>query len=119
MKSQELFDSPNNNQVTPLNSPNDHQVTSLAAPNTSQVVHYPPERVVLLKRPVFWSYMAASLMVGAGIAVGAWGAIARFDQTIPATGTVELQGTVTQVQAPALGVVQEIFVKDWEAVEAN
>ncbi len=97
MTSQKVFNSPNTNEVTP----------------------HTPERVVLLRRPVFWSYLFASLIVGAGIGIGAWMAIARFDQTVLATGTLELQGDVKEIKAPANGVVQEIHVKDGEAVTPN
>lgn len=83
----------------------------------SKVTSYIPERVILLKRPVFWSYIFASLIVGAGVGIGGWAAIARFDQTVLATGTLELQGGVNEIKAPTNGVVQEIHVKDGEAVE--
>ncbi|MCA1991272.1 MAG: HlyD family efflux transporter periplasmic adaptor subunit [Coleofasciculus sp. S288] len=119
MKSRELFDSPNHTQLTPLDSSNADRVTPHNSSNPSQINSHSSERVILLKRPVFWSYIFASLLVGAGISVGIWAAIARFDQTIPATGTLELQGAVTDVKAPTQGVVQDIYVKDGEAVEEN
>ncbi|MDP8964991.1 MAG: HlyD family secretion protein [Cyanobacteriota bacterium] len=77
------------------------------------------ERVILLKRPVLWSYIFASLIVGAGIAVGTWAAIARFEQTVLATGTLEQQNAAKEIKAPTNGVVQEIRVKDGEAVQKN
>lgn len=95
MTSQKLFNSSSRSEVTP----------------------YISERVILLKRPVFWSYIFASLIVGAGVGIGGWAAIARFDQTVLATGTLELQGGVNEIKAPTNGVVQEIHVKDGEAVE--
>lgn len=89
------------------------------SPNHGELTAQTPERVVLLRRPVFWSYIFASVVVGAGIGLGAWAAIARFDQTIPATGQLELQGGVKDIKAPGNGVIQEILVKDGEAVEEN
>lgn len=97
MTSQKLFDSPNPREVT-LHS---------------------PERFILIQRPIFWSYIAASLLVGAGVGAGVWAAIARFDQTVSATGTLELQEIGQEIKAPANGAVQEIYVKEGDEVETN
>lgn len=105
MAFQKLFNSPNQSAVTPY----------IPQP----VTHQPPERIILLRRPVFWSYLFASLLLGTGIGFGAWAAIARFDQTISATGNLELQGTVYDIKAPSNGIVQEIHVRNGETVAVN
>jgi len=95
--SQKVFNSSNRSEATPPTS----------------------ETVVLLRRPVFWSYIFASLIVGAGVGFGAWAAIARFDQVVLATGTLEQQAPVKEIKAPTNGVVQELHVKDAEAVQKD
>jgi len=87
--------------------------------NPSEATPPTSETVVLLRRPVFWSYIFASLIVGAGVGFGAWAAIARFDQVVLATGTLEQQAPVKEIKAPTNGVVQELHVKDAEAVQKD
>jgi HlyD family secretion protein len=87
--------------------------------NRSELTERKTEHVILLKRPVFWSYIIASLILGAGIAAGVWAALARFDQKVLATGTLEMQAPLQGIHAPAKGVVQEIYVKEGEEVEKD
>lgn len=74
------------------------------------------EQTIHLKRPVFVSYIVASLIVGAGLGLGAWAAIARFEQKVLATGTLEQQQPTKEIKALTDGVVQEIYVKEGQEV---
>ncbi len=77
------------------------------------------ERVIVLNRPVFWAQVFAGLVVAAGIGVGIWAALARFDQRVVVTGKLEQQGAERQISAPGAGVVEEIQVHNGDTVTAE
>ncbi|HEY9666855.1 MAG TPA: HlyD family efflux transporter periplasmic adaptor subunit [Coleofasciculaceae cyanobacterium] len=87
--------------------------------NQSELTEYRTQQLIHLKRPVFWSYIFASLILGAGLAAGAWAAIARFDQKVLATGTLEQNAPPQPIQIASEGVVQEIYVQEGKAVEKD
>ena len=76
------------------------------------------ERVIVLNRPVFWAQVFAGLIVAAGIGVGIWAALARFDQRVIVTGKLEQQGAEKQISAPTAGVV-EVQVHNGDVVTAE
>ena len=74
--------------------------------------------VIVLNRPVFWAQVFAGLVVAAGIGVGIWAALARFDQRVVVTGKLEQQGAERQISAPSAGVV-EVQVHNGDTVTAE
>ena len=75
-------------------------------------------RVIVLNRPVFWAQAFAGLIVAAGIGVGIWAALARFDQQVVVTGKLEQQGAEKQISAPSAGAV-EVQVHNGDMVTAD
>lgn len=81
--------------------------------------HRISERAIILKRPIFWSYIFASLVVGVGIGAGVWAAHARFDQTVAAKGNLEIQGAAKEIKTPTNGVIEKVHVRDGHEVEPD
>lgn len=75
------------------------------------------EQPVLLQRPAIltsafiWIVIA---MVTGGVT---WAAVAQIDQSVPAQGKLEPEGSVKEVKAPDGGVLREMLVEDGERVE--
>lgn len=87
--------------------------------NQSELTEYRTQQLIHLKRPVFLSYIFASLILGAGLAAGAWAAIARFDQKVLATGTLEQHAPIQPIHLPSKGIVQEVYIQEGKAVEKD
>ncbi len=75
------------------------------------------DRPVLLQQSPIWSRVIIWSLVGSTAAIVAWAAFFKFDEAIPATGQLEPQGAVKEVQAPVAGVVKSILVKDGQEVK--
>ena len=75
------------------------------------------DRPVLLQQSPIWSRVIIWALVGSTAGLIAWAAFFKFDEAIPATGQLEPQGAVKEVQAPVTGVVKSILVKDGQQVK--
>lgn len=75
------------------------------------------DQPVILQQTSLWSRSIVYGIVGVTVFVVLWAFFARIDEAVPATGKLEPQGRVQEVQAPVGGVVEEILVKDGESVE--
>jgi hemolysin D len=75
------------------------------------------DRPVLLQQSPMWSRVIIWALVGSTAAVLAWASWFKFDEAIPATGQLEPQGAVKEVQAPVTGVVKAILVKEGQRVK--
>jgi hemolysin D len=75
------------------------------------------DRPVLLQQSPVWSRVIIWGLVGSTAAVLAWASWFKFDEAIPATGQLEPQGAVKEVQAPVTGVVKAILVKEGQKVK--
>jgi hemolysin D len=84
------------------------------APPTSIAVF---DRPVLLQQSPIWSRVIIWGLVGSTAAVLAWASWFKFDEAIPATGQLEPQGAVKEVQSPVTGVVKAILVKEGQRVK--
>ncbi|MEB3232109.1 MAG: HlyD family efflux transporter periplasmic adaptor subunit [Leptolyngbyaceae bacterium] len=75
------------------------------------------DQPIILRQPSYWS---RAIMIGI-MGVTSFSLLAAFlfkvDEAIPATGKLEPEGAVQEVQAPAGGVVEEILVEDGDRVQ--
>lgn len=75
------------------------------------------DRPVLLQQSPLWSRVIIWALVGSTAAILAWACFFKFDEAIPATGQLEPQGAVKDVQVPVTGVVKAILVKEGQRVK--
>lgn len=75
------------------------------------------DQPVILQQPNVWSRAILWGIVGFASAGIIWASVARIEEAVPATGQLEPQAQVQEIQAPVNGVVQEIYVKDGQAVK--
>lgn len=76
-----------------------------------------PAQDVLLKPSPVWSRLLIWSILGCAVAVGLWATFYKFEEAIPATGQLEPQGAVKDVQPPVSGVVRKILVRDGQHVQ--
>ncbi|MBE9180578.1 HlyD family efflux transporter periplasmic adaptor subunit [Oculatella sp. LEGE 06141] len=74
------------------------------------------DQPVVLQQTSLWSRAIVWGIVGVASFVVVWASVAQIEEAIPATGKLEPQGSVQEVQAPVGGVVQQIMVRDGERV---
>lgn len=74
---------------------------------------------LLLKQSSGWS--RAILWTFLGVSAGSvlWACVAQIEEAVPATGKLEPQGTVKEVQVPVNGVVKTVRVKDGQQVKVG
>lgn len=75
------------------------------------------DRPVLLQQSPIWSRVIIWVLVGSTAALLAWANWFKFDEAIPASGQLEPQGAVKEVQSPVTGVVKAILVKEGQRVK--
>lgn len=75
------------------------------------------DQPVILQQPNVWSRAILWGIVGFASTAVIWASIAKIEEAIPATGQLEPQGRVQEIQAPVNGVVQEIYVEDGQSVK--
>ncbi|WP_239124776.1 HlyD family efflux transporter periplasmic adaptor subunit [Leptolyngbya sp. CCY15150] len=75
------------------------------------------DQPVILQQTARWSHAIIWGIVGVTTFTVLWAAFARVEEAVPATGKLEPQGAVQDVQAPVNGVVQEILVEDGDRVQ--
>ena len=85
--------------------------------NTNAFITNQP--AVFFKQPAIWSRAIAWGTIGITTFGIGWASFAEIEKVIPAQGILEPQGNVREIQASVSGVVQEVFVKDGNIVEAN
>ncbi|NET49774.1 MAG: HlyD family efflux transporter periplasmic adaptor subunit, partial [Merismopedia sp. SIO2A8] len=75
------------------------------------------DQPIILKQPAYWSraILWTIMSVTTLSILVAW--FGKVEEAIPATGQLEPEGKVQEVQAPAGGVVQDILVEDGDQVE--
>ncbi|MBD2773153.1 HlyD family efflux transporter periplasmic adaptor subunit [Iningainema tapete] len=80
-------------------------------------IQYTFDQPVLLKQSPTWSRVIAWGIVGITAFTVIWASVFKIDEAVPATGKLEPQGAVTDIQAPVNGVVKLIHVKDGQQVK--
>ncbi len=75
------------------------------------------DQPVMLKRSPIWSRAIVWGLVGVTSFTVLWASLARIDEAVSATGKLEPQGTVRDIQVPLNGVVKDVLVKDGDSVK--
>jgi hemolysin D len=75
------------------------------------------DQPVLLQQTPIWSRTIAWGIVSISAFILIWASVFQIDEAIPATGKLEPQGKVTDIQAPVGGVIQQIHVKEGQLVK--
>jgi hemolysin D len=104
-------------QKSMLNSSGLVKAESSALAKTQSAALTTFDRPVLLQQSPLWSRVIIWGIVGSTAAILAWAYVFKFDEAIPATGQLEPQGAVKEVQSPVVGVVKSILVKDGQRVK--
>ena len=80
-------------------------------------IQYKFDQPVLLQQTSTWSRAIAWTIVGVSTFTVIWASVFQIEESIHATGKLEPQGAVKEIQAPINGVVKEILVKDGQRVK--
>ena len=75
------------------------------------------DRAVLLRQPLIWSRAILWTLVALTSLSVIWAMLAKIDVVVSATGKLQPQGTVREIQSPVAGVIDKILVKDGEIVK--
>jgi hemolysin D len=74
------------------------------------------DQPVVLQQTSLWSRAIVWGIVGVASFGVIWASVAKIEEAVPATGMLEPQGAVQEVQAPVGGVVEQIMIRDGERV---
>jgi HlyD family secretion protein len=75
------------------------------------------DRPVLLQASSVWTRAILATLMGVATCTIVWACVAQIEEAIPASGKLEPQGTVKDVQVPVNGVVKIVHVKDGQRVK--
>lgn len=93
------------------------EATSAPEANSKVVRADAFDQPVILQQTNFWSRAIVWGIVGAASFGLIWASVAQIEEAVPATGQLKPQSQVQPVQAPVGGVVEELYVKDGQAVK--
>ncbi|MDC0832833.1 hypothetical protein AY599_16030 [Leptolyngbya valderiana BDU 20041] len=74
------------------------------------------DQPVILEQPAFWTRAFIWLIVGITTSGLVWASLAKIDQSVPAQGKLEPEGSVKEIKVPTGGVVREIHVEGGQEV---
>ena len=74
------------------------------------------DQPLVLRQSSKWTQAILWTLIGSVTFGLIWAWIAKIEESVPAQGKLEPQGTVKEVKTPATGVLKEILVKDGERV---
>jgi hemolysin D len=77
------------------------------------------DQPLVLRQSPKWTQAILWTLIGSVTFGLIWASLAKIEESVPAQGKLEPQGTVKEVKAPASGVLKEILVKDGERVVAG
>ena len=80
-------------------------------------IQYKFDQPVLLQQTSTWSRAIAWTIVGVSVFTIIWASVFKIEESVHATGKLEPQGAVKEIQAPVNGVVKKILVKDGQRVK--
>jgi hemolysin D len=80
-------------------------------------IQYQFDQPVLLQQTSIWSRTIAWAIISITAFTVIWASVFQIDEAIPATGKLEPQGKVTDIQAPIGGVIEQIHVKEGQLVK--
>ncbi|MCC5896930.1 MAG: HlyD family efflux transporter periplasmic adaptor subunit [Phormidium sp. BM_Day4_Bin.17] len=74
------------------------------------------EQPVILEQPAFWTRALIWLIVAITTSGVVWASLAKMDQSIPAQGRLEPEGSLREVKVPTGGMVREVHVAGGDRV---
>ena len=74
------------------------------------------DQPVILKQTARWSHAIVWSIIGVTAFAVTWASLYKIEEAVPATGKLEPQGAVQEVDAPVSGVVEEVLVSDGDSV---
>jgi hemolysin D len=77
------------------------------------------DQPVVLQQTSVWSRAIVWGIVSVTTFAVIWASVAKIEEAVPATGKLEPQGSVQEVEVPVGGVVEEVLVEDGQRVEAG
>jgi hemolysin D len=86
-------------------------------PNSQFIMNIQFDQPVLLQQTPTWSRAIAWTIVGVSAFTVIWASVFKIEESVHATGKLEPQGAVKEIQAPVNGVVKEILIKDGQRVK--
>ncbi len=75
------------------------------------------DQPIILQQPSTWSRAILWGIVGVASFTVLWASVAKIEEAVPAQGQLQAQSATQPIQAPYGGVVEEIYVKDGQAVK--
>ncbi len=75
------------------------------------------DRPVILQQSPLWSQVIVWGIIGVTSLGIAWACLFKIEEAIPATGQLEPDGAVKEVQVPVGGLVKAVYVKDGQSVK--
>jgi HlyD family secretion protein len=111
-------DSQNGNQTSAIATTDGSEADKPDAPAINKLVRTDAfDQPVILQQTSIWSRGIVWGIVGVTTFGILWAIFARIEEAVPATGKLEPQAQVQEVQAPNGGVVEEILVEEGDRVE--
>jgi HlyD family secretion protein len=77
------------------------------------------EQSVMLRQSPVWSRTIMITLIALACFGVSWAYFAEIDQVIPATGQIKPEGAVKEIQAPIVGVVKAVYIKDGQRVKSG
>ncbi len=74
------------------------------------------DQPVLLEKPAIWSHMFLWVIMLVSTSAIVWAYFAQIEQTVPATGKLELSNGAREIQAPTTGSVVRLHVENGDRV---
>lgn len=91
-------------------------VESSPQSDNSVVAAEPFDQPVILQQTPLWTRAIVVSIIGVVTFGVLWACLAKIEEAVPATGKLEPQGAVQEVDTPISGVVEEVLVEDGEQV---
>ena len=92
---------------------------ALVANETKAIAIHNFDQPLVLRQSPKWTQAILWTLIGSVTFGIIWASIAKIEQSVPAQGKLEPQGSVKEVKAPANGVLKEVLVKDGDRVQAG
>lgn len=107
------------NGARPDSSTNGHHDGDKVISTQPSRTQTPFDKPVILRQSPHWSRAVVWSIMGITTVTLGWAWVAKIEEAIPAQGKLEPQGVVQPVQAPVGGVIQSVYVKEGDTVNAG
>ena len=77
------------------------------------------DQTMFFRQSLVWSRAILWTIIGAAVGLLLWACLAHMEEVVHATGKLEPQGSVQDVQSPVAGVISAILIKEGDRVKAG